>query len=119
MIFDNKRHRIVNNNYDQYDANPASFRQMEKSGQRFVAKFFFLKGLGSKEIQRKLTAVLGSTAYSLIQIKEWRARFKTGDLSCEDKFRLGRPPRVLGKALSDFLKYFLFATAGIIAQHFN
>jgi hypothetical protein len=43
---------------------------MEKSEQKFIVKFLFLKGLGSKTIHRKLTAVLGSTAYSLTQIKE-------------------------------------------------
>jgi hypothetical protein len=46
---------------------------MEKSEQRFIIKFFFLKSLSSKAIQRKLITVLGSTAYSLTQIKEWRA----------------------------------------------
>jgi hypothetical protein len=91
------RHRIVKNNYDRHDVNPASFRQIEKTKQRFVVKFFFLKGLCSKVIHRELTAVLGSTAYSSTQIKEWRARFKAGDLSYEDKFRPGRPPHALGR----------------------
>jgi hypothetical protein len=66
-----------------------------------------------------LTAVVGSTTYSLTQIKEWRACFKAGDLSCEDKVRYGLFPHVLGKALSDFLEEFPFATTGVIAQHFN
>jgi hypothetical protein len=92
---------------------------MEKLEQKFVIKFFFLKGLGSKEIHRKLTIVFGSTAYLLIQIREWRVRFKAGDLSCEDKFRFDRFPQVLGKALSDFLEEFPFATVGLIVQHFN
>jgi hypothetical protein len=43
---------------------------MEKSEQRSVIKFFFLKGLGANEIHRELTAVLGSTAYSPSQVKE-------------------------------------------------
>jgi hypothetical protein len=34
---------------------------MSNSGQRFVVQFPFLKGLGAKAIQRKLTAILGST----------------------------------------------------------
>jgi hypothetical protein len=92
---------------------------MEKSEQRFVVKFFFLKGLGSETIHRELTIVLGSAAYSLTRIKEWRARFKAGNHSCEDQFRPSRLPHVLGKALSDFLEEFPLATAGIIAQHFN
>jgi hypothetical protein len=49
--------------------NPASFHEMDESEQRLVVKFFFLKGVGSKGIHREITAVLGSTAYSWIQIK--------------------------------------------------
>jgi hypothetical protein len=92
---------------------------MDKSEQRFVVKFFFLKNLSPKMIHRELTTVFGSTVYSLTQIKECRARFKAGDLSCQDKFRLGQPPHILRKILSDFLEEFPFATIGIIAQHFN
>jgi hypothetical protein len=49
------------NNCDQHDVDPASFRQMEKSEQRFVVKFFFLKGLVSKPVRTNLIAVLSST----------------------------------------------------------
>jgi hypothetical protein len=80
---------------------------MEKSEQRSVIKFFFLKGLGAKEIHRELTTVLDSTAYSLSQVKEYHTRFVTGELSCQDEFRPGRPPHVLGKALSISLRNFL------------
>jgi hypothetical protein len=90
---------------------------MEKSEQRFIIKFFFIKGFGSKVIHRKLTKVLSSTTYSLTQIKEWCTRFETGDLLYEDQSRLGHPPHVLEKALSDFLEQFPFVTLGIIAQH--
>jgi hypothetical protein len=55
----------------------------------------------------------------LTQIKEWRARFKADNLSCEDKFRSGHAPHVFRKALSDFFEEFPFAIAGIIAQHSN
>jgi transposase len=106
-------------NYDRQYLKPVLFCQMQNSEQGFAIKFFFLKRFDSKPIHRKLTAVLGSTAYSLTQIKEWRARFKAGDLSCEDKFRSGRPPRILGKAISYFLGEFRFGTAGIIAHHFT
>jgi hypothetical protein len=66
-----------------------------------------------------LTAVIGSTSYSLTQVKEQRIRFNADNLSCEDKFRPGRPLHVLVKTLSDFLKEFPFKTAGIIVKHFN
>jgi transposase len=92
---------------------------MEKSEQRFIIKFLFLKGLDSKAIHSEFTAVLGPTAYSLHQVKEWRRRFAKGDLSCQDQIRPGRPSHVLGKALSDFLEEFPFASASIIAQNFG
>jgi hypothetical protein len=79
----------------------------------------FLKGLGSKTIHSKLTAVLGRTAYSPSQIKKWRICFAKGYLSCQDQIRPGRPPHVLGKALSDLLEEFPLASAGIIAQNFG
>jgi hypothetical protein len=63
---------------------------MEKSEHRFVIKFFFVKGFGAKVIQRELTAVLASTADSLSQVREWRARFAIGDVSSQDEFRAAR-----------------------------
>jgi hypothetical protein len=90
---------------------------MEKSEQRFVIKFLFLKGLGAKAIHRKLSAVLGPTAYSLVQVRKWRSRFASGDLSCQDQFKTGHPLDVLGKPLSDFLEEVPFASAGVIAHH--
>jgi hypothetical protein len=92
---------------------------MEKSEQRFIVKFFFLKGLGSTIIHSKLAAVFGSIIYSLTQVTEWRARFKADDLSCEDKSRPSHLAHVLGKALSDFLEDFLFTTTGVFAKYFN
>jgi transposase len=92
---------------------------MEKSEQRFVMKFLFIKGLSAKTIHRELTGVLGATAFSLSQVKEWRSSFAAGDLSGQDQIRRGRPRHVLGKPLSDFLEEFPFASAEIIAQHFN
>jgi hypothetical protein len=92
---------------------------MEKSERRFVITFLFLKGLGSKIIHNNLAAVFGPTVCSLSQVKEWRSSFANGDLSCQDHIRPGRHPRVLGKALSDFLEEFPFTSAGIIAQNFG
>jgi hypothetical protein len=72
-----------------------------------------------KAIHRKLTTVLVSIANSLNQVKEWRDHFATGEISCQDEFRPGRLPHVLGKALSDFLEEFPFASVEDIAQHFG
>jgi hypothetical protein len=57
--------------------------QSEKLEQRFIVKFFFMKGLSANETHTEFTAVLGPTAYSLPQVKNWRARFAAGDLSCQ------------------------------------
>jgi hypothetical protein len=64
------------NSDDRHDVNAEPSRQMDKLEQRFIVKFFFLKGFGSKEIHRKLTVVLGFIACSSGQINESRARFK-------------------------------------------
>jgi hypothetical protein len=40
----------------------------------------FLKGLGSRTIRKELIVVLGSTGYSLPEIKQWSLRFKAGDI---------------------------------------
>jgi hypothetical protein len=61
---------------------------MEKSEQRFIIKFFFMKGLSTKETHTELTAVLGPTASSLRQVKEWLARFAAGDVSCQTNSEL-------------------------------
>jgi hypothetical protein len=92
---------------------------MKKSEQTFVVKFVSLTSLGSRAIQKELTAALGSTVYSLIQIKEWDVCFETGDLLCEDHSRLSRSPHVLGKALSHFLEELPFATARVIVEYFG
>jgi hypothetical protein len=97
----------------------ALFRQMETPEKRLIVKFAFLKGAGSKAIHRELAAIVDSTAYSPTQIKECHARFKMADLSCEYRSRPGRPSYILGKALSDFVKEFRFASPGGIAQHFS
>jgi hypothetical protein len=92
---------------------------MEKSEQRFIVKFLFFTNSGSKAIHTELTAIVGSMAYSLTQIKEWHVRFKTGDLSCENQTRPDHSPHILEKALLDFLEEFPFPTAEVIAQHFG
>jgi hypothetical protein len=107
------------NNLDQNDLNFTSFRQMDKSEQRFIVKFFFLKCLGAKAIHRELTAVLDSTAYSLSQATGWRGRLATDKLSRQDEFRRGSPPHVLGKALTAFLEEFPFGSAAVTAKQFS
>jgi hypothetical protein len=81
--------------------------QMEKSEQRFIIKFFFMKGLGAKATHKELTAVLGTTAYSLHEVKEWRARFAAGDLSCQTNSELIVHFTFLGRLCPTSVRSFL------------
>jgi hypothetical protein len=90
-----------------------------KIGAEIRRRVLLPKALGSKGIPTNLTAVPGSIAYSLTQIKEWCARFETADLWWEDQSKPGHPLHVLGKALPDFLEEFLFTIAEFIAQDFG
>jgi transposase len=91
---------------------------MKKEEQRFIAKVFWLKGWGSKKIYLELMSTRGDDAYGLSQIKIWLQRFRTGDLSCSDSPRAGRPPLTLGPQVEAFLQKYPFASVHIIAKHF-
>jgi hypothetical protein len=80
---------------------------MAKPEEGIVVKFFFHKDFDSKAIHKELTAVLGSTAYSLTEIIEWRTRFEDSEFLYRNESRAGNPPHILGKAVSDFLEGFL------------
>jgi hypothetical protein len=54
----------------------------EKEKQRFVVKFFWLKGWRSKKIHHEPMSTLGDGVFGLFHIKIWLQRFRTGDLSC-------------------------------------
>jgi hypothetical protein len=56
---------------------------------------------------------------SLRTVKRWVLCFREGDTSCEDKSKLGRPLPVLGDVLSKFFLKHPFASAKIIAKHFD
>jgi hypothetical protein len=59
---------------------------MEKSEQRVVIKFLWMKGLGARRIHTKVSRVLGDNSYRPASIEHWLARFREGDLSCTDHF---------------------------------
>jgi hypothetical protein len=91
---------------------------MEKEEQRFVVKFFWLKGWGSKKIHQKLMSTLGDDAYGLSQIKIWLWRLRTGDLSGGDFLRVGQSPLTLERQVDAFFQNYPFASVCIIAKHF-
>jgi hypothetical protein len=81
---------------------------MEKSEQRVVIKFLWMKGLGARHIQIKLSQVLGDDCYSPAAIERWLARFREGDLSWPDRSRSGRPVIHISECLGAFLDKFAF-----------
>jgi transposase len=75
---------------------------MDQIEQRVMAKCFFLKGHGSKLIQKELLSILQGNAISLSTIKNWLRRFKSGEPSCGDEERPGRPLISMGRLFSTF-----------------
>jgi transposase len=90
---------------------------MDKEDQRLVAKYFWIKGLGAKEIHQELINTFGAHAYGPSQIKIWLRRFRDGDLECRDLPGAGRPPLTLRAQLEAFLQKYPFASARMIANH--
>jgi hypothetical protein len=67
---------------------------MEQRQQRFVIKFFWLREYRPRQIHQELLATLGSDAYSEDLVQYWVARFQSGDTSCEDISRPGKPLQI-------------------------
>jgi hypothetical protein len=91
---------------------------VEKEEQRFVVKFLWLKGWGSKKMRQELMNALGDDVYRLSQIKIWSQRFRTRVFSCSDLPRAGRPPLTLRPHVEAFLQKDPFISACIIVKHF-
>jgi hypothetical protein len=91
---------------------------MDKEEQRFVARFFWLKGWESKKNHQGLMIILGDDAYGLSQIKIWLQRFRTGYLSCSDLPRAESPPLTFGPQVEAFFQRYPLASARIITKHF-
>jgi transposase len=75
---------------------------MDRIEQRVMAKYFFLKGHGSKLIHKELVSTFQDNAISLSTAKNWLGRFKSGDLSCSDEERRGRCLISMGRIFSAF-----------------
>jgi hypothetical protein len=91
---------------------------MEKEEQRFVMKFLWLKGWGTKRIHEELMSTLSDHSYEVSQIKIWLQKFRNGDLSCKAFPRSGRHLLTLGSQLEAFMQKYPFASVRLIAQHF-
>jgi hypothetical protein len=92
---------------------------MEKHEQRFVIKFFWMRGLAPSARYQELQHALGSTAESQDSVENWVQRFFSGDRSCADLPRVGTPRTDLSDPLRKFLNDFPFATARMMSRQFS
>jgi hypothetical protein len=91
----------------------------EKSQQAGMIDHSLLKGWSAHKIQKELAETVGADAYSHPQVSRWLTRFSTGEISCLDEPRTSRSLSNFGPPLERFSAKFPFATARIIAMHFN
>jgi hypothetical protein len=94
-------------------------RKMEKRQYRFVIKFFWMREYRPRQIHQELFATLGSDPYSEDSVQYWVARFESGDISCEDIPRAGRPIPDLGEPFCLFLQDYPFANVRMLSRHFD
>jgi hypothetical protein len=64
-----------------------------------MAKYFFLKGHGSKLIHKELVTTLQDNVISLSIVKNWLRRCKSGELSCAHEKGPGRHLISMGQTL--------------------
>jgi hypothetical protein len=84
---------------------------MEKSEQRFVVKFFWMRDLAPSARYQKLQHNLGSTAHSELSVENWVWRFVSGDMSCADLPQADRPSTDFSEPLREFLNDLVFPAA--------
>jgi transposase len=88
--------------------------------QRAVVRFYTLKGVKSKKICMKLTAVYGTESLALATVKKWRLRFSQGRRDLFDDPRSGRPlTHDLSQAISSMLEERPFSSCKMLCRHFR
>jgi hypothetical protein len=92
---------------------------MDKSEQRILINYFWMKGLGSRLIDRELKSVLHDSAHCLSAVDRWVSRFKIDIAASNDNPRPGRPLSDFGSSLAAFLLEFPFASARQMSTHFR
>jgi transposase len=92
---------------------------MDEFEQRFIVKYFHLKRWENKRITAELESTFQGSSLSNTTVKRWLRKFKSGDLSCSDEIRPGRPLTILGPVLKKFLQKHPFASAKVMSTHFD
>jgi transposase len=67
---------------------------MDEVEQRFVVKYFDIKGRVNKKITAELQATFHDSAISNSTVKRWIREFKNGDSSFDDDPRPVRPMKI-------------------------
>jgi transposase len=76
---------------------------MDEVEQRFVVKYFFIKGWGNKKITAELQATFQDSVLSNSTVKRWVRKFNNGDLFCDDDSRPGDPSQYWDRSCRSFL----------------
>jgi transposase len=63
---------------------------MNEFEQRFIVKYFHLKGWRNSKVTIELESTFQGSALSRATAKRWLRKVKSGDLSCLDENRPGR-----------------------------
>jgi transposase len=69
---------------------------MNEFEQRFIVRYFHLKGSGNRRIIAELESTFQGSVLSRSTVKRWLRKFKSGDLLCLDENRPCRPLIILG-----------------------
>jgi len=86
---------------------------------RVVVKYYYLMGMGYKAIYTEISQRFPQSIISKEFIKKWCGVFKSGDLSCNDKKRAGRPKIDLSANIKEMLEDQPFLSAKYIAAYFD
>jgi hypothetical protein len=93
--------------------------EIEKHEQRFVIKFFWMRGFAASAIDPELQHTLDSRTYSEDWVESSVRRFASGDQSRADLRPAGRPRTDLSEPLRKFPHNFPFATARMMSRQFS
>jgi transposase len=92
---------------------------MNEFKQRFIVKYFHLKGWGNRMITAELESKFHDSALSRATVKRWLRKFKSSDLSCLDENHPDRPLTILGPILKKFLDKHPFASTKVLSRHLD
>jgi transposase len=92
---------------------------MDEVEQRFVVKYFVIKGWDDKKINVELQTTFHDSALSSSTAKKWIRKFKNDDFSCDDDSRPGRIMTILGPVLQKILDQYPFSSGRVISRYFR